>query len=203
MRRTLDNLPEIAYNYFTLNGIKYYTGTLLSKPAENTFGITSHFAFFYATDKKGIKWLVHLDFDGTGVIELDDFIDIDKSMPETQAKWDLRYGKLQDIEITINIDPSKTKEIINRAVEQKDRKFHPTASNCESYARYCVYGEKDIGSQAMLFELAANLFTIPFDSNVILSGDKTAKKRWFLSKKKAMRPPKTYKLAFKPPVKNK
>jgi len=165
----LNNLPEIQYDYIFIfdfekkEYIKSYTGTIFRRPATQSAGIMWHYAFLYGVDKEGIIWVISNDVNGVECLSLKDFME--------------DWGN-EELEVESIISDIYKEGIIKRAIERCNKSFHLKLNNCERFVNYSVYNETDIGWQSKFVDFIFQIFFLPFDYQIEMSGNEKKQKDW-------------------------
>ncbi|MFV7235329.1 YiiX/YebB-like N1pC/P60 family cysteine hydrolase [Flavobacterium sp. ZB4R12] len=120
----LNELPELANNSFVVNNIIGFTGSILSRPIENTLNIYKHFAIVYGFDRRNILWVIENNTNGVECITFNDFLN---------GQHNYKVERYINNSFQSNL-------ILQRAKEKANEIYNPTIFNCEHFVNFCHTG---------------------------------------------------------------
>jgi hypothetical protein len=118
----LTDLPILKANYFTYNGQKGYTGSLIRRPVKGAVGLYKHTGLIYGYDINNTLWIIENNINGVECITFQDFA------------LNMR------IVVELNTHPFMIETIMSRAREKCNDKYHARTNNCENFTNYCLTG---------------------------------------------------------------
>lgn len=146
------NLPQLATNMFQYGTIYGYTGSIISREANNTFGIYKHYGIVYGFDEVGVLWIIENNTNGVACVTLETFL-------SNHSHYKIDCLKL----------PNMSEIIINRAKEKAHLPYDAITNNCEHFINYCLTGINK-SHQVTRTQLLLNLFITYHELKLINSG---------------------------------
>ena len=118
----LTDLPVLKANYFTYNGQRGYTGSLIRRPVNGSVGLYKHTGLIYGYDNNNTLWIIENNLNGVECITFRDFA-LDKKTA-----------------IELNTNSLMINTIMSRAHEKSKSRYHARTNNCENFTNYCLTG---------------------------------------------------------------
>ena len=118
----LTNLPKLKADYFTYNGRRGFTGSLIKRPVKGTIGLYKHTGLIYGYDHNNILWIIENNLNGVECITLRDF------------------AQGMNFIIELNTNPLMIGTIMHRAHEKSTTLYNARKNNCEAFTNYCLTG---------------------------------------------------------------
>lgn len=120
----LSELPTIVNNSFVVNNNTGLTGSIISRPVQNTLNVYKHFALVYGFDDKNVLWVIENNTNGVECITFSDFLN----------------GQLvYNVEKYVT-NPLFSSLILQRAKTKSDAFYDSRKFNCEHFVNFCHTG---------------------------------------------------------------